>query len=127
MQYEVETPEQYMTLLEDDWRKALITLIREMILDNAPELQEHIKYKMLGYGLKNGSDNVFHLNAQKQHVGLYVGNISKVDPTGELTKNLDVGKGCLRFKKSTKLDKNKLAEFIKTTISMWRNNQDIGC
>lgn len=127
MQYEVNTPDQYIKCLDDDWRKIVLNQIRTIILDHAPELEEHIKYKMLGYGLNDGSDNVFHLNAQKQHVGLYIGDISKIDPAGELTANLDVGKGCLRFKKSTKLDSAKLTEFITKTISMWRNNQDIGC
>ena len=50
MQYDVKTPEEYLEVLENDWRKEKLLAIRQMILDHAPELEESIRYKMLNFG-----------------------------------------------------------------------------
>lgn len=97
MQYEVETPSGYLKALDDDCRKAKLLNIRELIFSVAPEITESIEYKMLRYG--DSKSSVFHLNAQKNYVSLYVGNINKIDKSGELLKDLKTGKGCIRFKK----------------------------
>lgn len=40
MQYEVNNPEEYFELLEDDWRKEKLMDIRRIILAYGPELEE---------------------------------------------------------------------------------------
>jgi len=60
-------------------------------------LSVEINYKMLGCKDDNGF--VFHLNAQKNFVGFYVGDVSAIDPSGELLKDLSTGKSCIRFTK----------------------------
>ena len=61
-----------------------------------------IAYGMLGFE-RDGS--VFcHLNAQKAFVGLYLGDVARLDPDGGLTSGLNVGKGCIRVRKSDDLD-----------------------
>ena len=77
MQYDAKTAEEYLEMLEEDWRKEKILMIRQIILDYAPEMEEVIRYKMLNYG--KDDDYVFALNAQKHYVSLYVGNIEKID------------------------------------------------
>lgn len=42
---------------------------------------------MLNYGVLEDDNYVFALNAQKNYVSLYVGDISKVDPSVELWRN----------------------------------------
>lgn len=125
MLYDVGTPEEYMEVLEDDWRKQKLLALRGLILKHGPEVTEGIQYKMLSYGDQNGV--IFHLNAQQNYVSLYVGNASKVDPEGSLLKGIDVGKGCLRFKKTLKVENTKVEEFIVRSFEMWKDNQDIGC
>jgi hypothetical protein len=98
MQYEAKTPAEYMDQLAADWRRDKLTELREMILAQGAPLEEGIEYKMLRYGDADGA--VFHLNAQKKYVSLYVGDAAKVDPDGTLLEGLNVGKGCIRFKKS---------------------------
>ncbi len=75
MQYDVKTPSEYIKVLNDDWRREKLEEVRALIKSKAPSLSEGINYKMLSYGDKNG--NVFHLNAQKHYVSLYVGNVEK--------------------------------------------------
>jgi len=63
--------------LEDDLRKTKLKEIREIILLNGLGLTEDIEYKMLCY--HHGQISLFHLNAQKNCVSLYVGNIDKIN------------------------------------------------
>ncbi|MBT9317666.1 DUF1801 domain-containing protein [Leptothoe spongobia] len=125
MQYDVNTPDEYLGLLSDDWRKEKLLALREIICAQAPDIVESIKYKMLSYGDDSGS--VFHLNAQKNYVSLYVGNIDTIDPAGELTQNLNRGKGCIRFTKSVAISQTQIDVFIEKAIALWRQGDDLGC
>ncbi|MEP1035005.1 DUF1801 domain-containing protein [Ekhidna sp.] len=88
-------------------------------------LTEGIRYKMLSYQDEKGV--IFQLNAQKNYVALYVGDASKVDPSGKLLEGIDHGKGCLRFKKSTNLAGTPIEKFIEKAVDMWRKSEDIDC
>ena len=125
MQYDAQTPKEYLELLDADWRKDKLLDIRRMILDNAPELEESIKYKMLSYG--DGSEDIFGLNAQKHYVSLYVGNIDKIDSASTLLEPFSLGKGCIRVRKSVDIHKTELEEFIKAVIDIGRSGGDTSC
>ena len=125
MLYDVKTPEEYIERLENDWRKETLQEIREIIKSHAPHFTEKIEYKMLGYTDKN--DLVFSLNAQKNYVSFYIGDAQKVDPYGRLLSNLDRGKGCIRFKKSTVVKGTHISEFIKRAVEMRERGEDIDC
>ena len=125
MQYEVDTPQQYLDQLADDWRKQTLLQIRALIQSHGQVLDEVIQYKMLGY-LK-GEILVFSLNAQKQYVSLYVGDHRKIDATGELLEDLNVGKGCIRFSKTVHVSQTKIEGFILKTIQLAEQGEDIGC
>jgi uncharacterized protein YdhG (YjbR/CyaY superfamily) len=125
MQYKVSTPEEYFNALEKDWKQEKLMLLRDIILKESPEIVEGISYKMLSYADEKGI--VFHLNAQRNYVSLYVGNASKVDPEGELLKGLDVGKGCIRFNKSVSVSESRIDVFIKKAIHLWKEHTDIAC
>lgn len=71
---------------------ATLQCIRAIIKKQAPQLQERMHYKMLGYGVDD--TYAFHLNAQSGYVSLYVGGASKIDPSGELLKGLNVSNVC---------------------------------
>lgn len=125
MQYHANTPSEYLESLEDDWRKEKVVELRDMITSTNSDIEESIEYKMLNYKLKGVS--VFHLNAQKNYVSLYVGDICKIESGNELLAGLDTGKGCIRIKKSIEIDETKLDEFIMNTIQMVESNKDISC
>lgn len=125
MQYDVKSPSEYLDNLETDWRKNKLEEVREMIQSNGPDLKESIEYKMLCYGKEGKS--IFHLNAQKGYVSLYVGDINKIADSRMMLKDFDMGKGCIRIKKSIELSKTKLDEFISKTIVFWKNGGNIDC
>ncbi|WP_077618304.1 iron chaperone [Bacillus sinesaloumensis] len=125
MQYDAKTAKEYLNLLENDWRKEKLLTIRQMILAYAPELEEVIRYKMLNYG--KDDIYVFALNAQKHYVSLYVGTIDKVENAETLLAGYNYGKGCIRVKKTIKLEETGLEQFIHKTIDMWRAGEDTAC
>ncbi|MEM7296964.1 MAG: DUF1801 domain-containing protein [Bacteroidota bacterium] len=123
MQYDVSTPEEYLDQLENDWRKETLLQLRDLISQHG--LKEGIEYKMLSYADEKGA--VFALNAQKAYTALYVGNASKVDPSGELLAGINHGKGCLRFKKTTDVASTRIEEFIQKAVEMRKLGKDIDC
>ena len=125
MLYEVSTPREYLDALDVDWRKDLLLELRDLIKDAAPDYAESIEYKMLGYSDSKGL--VFCLNAQKNYVSLYVGDTTKVDPSSDLLKGLDIGKGCIRFRKSVDVAKTKIAQFIAEAVKKRAAGEDIDC
>ena len=125
MQYGVQTPQEYMQMLEDDWRREKLEELRAIIKSCAPELTEGIDYKMLCY--RDDKEIVFGLNAQKHYVSLYVGDVTKIDPDGSLLAGLNVGKGCIRFTKSKVISQTGIREFLERAVDMWRRGEDIDC
>ena len=116
MQYDVKTPDEYLEIIEKDWRKDKLLEVREMIEKNGPELTEGIYYKMLSYSY---NDNViFCLNAQMAYVSLYVGDVDKVENSRQMLKEFNIGKGCIRIKKSIDLQGSNLEKFIANTIEV---------
>ncbi len=114
-----------MNLLDDDWKREKINQLRKLILSSAKDFDEGINYKMLSYGDDRGI--LFHLNAQKNYVSLYVGDAKKIDPKGILLKGIDVGKGCIRLKKSHDINSTRLEEFIIRAVQMWKDGKDVDC
>ena len=47
MQYEAQSPAEYLEMLEADWRKDKLLKVRDLIIQSGPELTESIAYKML--------------------------------------------------------------------------------
>lgn len=124
MQYEVGSPEEYLSALTEDWRKKTLLEVRQLI--QAYEgMTEVIEYKMLNYALNGRS--AFHLNAQKNYVSLYVGTIDKVPDAERLLEGLDRGKGCIRIKKSVNVANTHLGEFIANVVDLYQKGQEADC
>lgn len=125
MHYEASSPKEYLDQLEPDWRKDKLLEVRNLIMETSPVIKEGMEYKMLAY--RYGDKNIFHLNAQKDYIGLYVGSIDKVDYARELLKDFSMGKGCIRVKKSVDLSKTNLREFLKRTVAVWDEGGETEC
>ena len=125
MLYDVKTPSEYLYLINNDWRKEKLLEVRAMILKNGTNLEEGIQYKMLSYGYDDRT--VFHLNAQRAYVSLYVGDIGKVENARELLKDFNLGKGCIRITKSIRLSKSNLEAFIIKTLEIWEGGGNTDC
>jgi uncharacterized protein YdhG (YjbR/CyaY superfamily) len=125
MQYDAQTPKEYLEMLEDDWRKERLLEVRQLILDLAPELTETVRYKMLTY--EAGEQFIFGLNAQKGYVSLYIGDIDKIEGARALLEPFDLGKGCIRIRKTVDISKTGLEDFIKAVVEMHRKGKDTSC
>ena len=120
MQIKADTPEQYIDQLPVD-RKQIISKLRKTILDNLPKgFVETISYGMLGYVIPHAIyPGGYHCDpklplpfiniaSQKNYVALYHMGIYADKKlldwfVSEYPKHcktkLDMGKGCIRFKK----------------------------
>jgi hypothetical protein len=120
MQYKADSPDHYIDQLPED-RKQAITLLRKVILENLPTgYKETIGYGMIGYVVPHTLYPAgYHadpklplpfLNIASQknfvavyHMGLYASKQLLSWFTSEYSKQskykLDMGKGCIRFKK----------------------------
>jgi uncharacterized protein YdhG (YjbR/CyaY superfamily) len=125
MQYEAKTPREYLELLDKDWRREKLLELRDLITSHDTGLIEGISYKMLSYSDQRGI--IFGLNAQKHYVSLYVGDAKKIDTDGSLLEGLNIGKGCIRFSKTTSVAGTNIDEFIERAIAMWKRGKDIEC
>ncbi len=123
MLYQVNTPQEYLDVLQEDWRKEKVIEVWKILETEGPELQPGIEYKMLSFADERGT--VFNLNAQANYVSFYVGDTTKVDASGEMLAGFNRGKGCVRIKKTN--DVEKLRSFIKQAIAKRREGVDIGC
>ena len=101
MQYNAETPDAYLSMLDDDWRRECLLAVREMFLA-IPGIAESMSYKMLGY--HRGEDVFGHLNAQKNYVGVYLGELDRIDPGRAIRGKANCGKSCLRIRKTDGLE-----------------------
>lgn len=125
MQYAVNTPEEYLDALHDDWRKQTVIELRNIVLELAPDLTESISYGMLSYGDTAGG--LFGLNAQKHYVSFYVGDADRVDPDGSMLAGLNRGKGCIRFSKTRAVNSTGIREFIARAIELHREGNSPDC
>ena len=102
MIHEAATPKEYLSVLDDDWRKQRLLDIRDVFL-SVPDAGEGMKYQMLHYSVGDVSLGI--LNAQKGYVAIYMDDLAAFDPDGSLRDGLDCGKSCVRVKKRTDMAK----------------------
>jgi uncharacterized protein YdhG (YjbR/CyaY superfamily) len=126
------TVDEYLAELPEDRRQA-ISAVRQVILDNLPQgYEEQMQYGMIGYVVpKSIYPKGYHCNpkepmpyaglgSQKQHMSLYVCSIyghpdvdawfrSAYAASG---KKMDMGKGCVRFKKLDDLPLDVVGQLI---------------
>jgi hypothetical protein len=116
MRSEARSVEDYINSLPDE-RKAAITRVREVILENLPEgYQERMNWGMIAYEVPletypdtyNGQPLMYAaLASQKNHMAVYLSGIytsgekrKKFEADYRATgKRFDVGKSCVRFRK----------------------------
>lgn len=121
-----KNPQEFLENLKNDWRKEKLLEIRELILYHS-QLIEGMNYGMLSYGDGKNDEQLFHLNAQKNYISLYVGDISKIDPKSNMLKGLNLGKGCIRISKTKNISNTGLKEFIQKSVDFWLQGKDTSC
>lgn len=134
MKYEANNPEEYINQLPED-RKVAVEKLRKMIKDNLPAgFEETMSYGMIGYVIPHSIyPSGYHVNpkeplpfmsiaSQKNHIALYHMGIYMYpdilawfqDEYPKYVKaKLDMGKGCIRFKKTESIPFDLIAELCK--------------
>lgn len=125
------TVERYLEDLPDD-RRGDIETVRDLILENLPDgYVEVMRWGMITYEVPletfpetyNGKPLMFlALAAQKRHLALYLTNVAFVQGGEEAFKakyletgkKLDMGRSCLRFKRSDDLAIEVIADSIRS-------------
>lgn len=125
MQSTATTPRKYLAELENDWRRETLMALRDLVKQEAPEAVEGVGYGMLSYTV--AGKTLFSLHAQKNYVSVYVGDIRKIDRDGTMLAGLDLGKGCIRFKKSVTVGETGVHAFIGEASRMAREGLDTDC
>ena len=141
MTSKAELPEDYMAELPEE-RKAVMQALREAILTNLPKgFQEVMQYGMLSYVVPHSIyPSGYHcapkqplpfmsLASQKNfiaiyHMGMYAENSLLDWFTNEYPKHakskLDMGKSCIRFKKTTDIPIGLIGELAsKMSVEQW--------
>ncbi len=141
MQSKATTLEQYIDELPED-RKEIISLIRKAINDNLPKgFEEVMSYGMLGYVVPHSIyPGGYHCTpklplpfinvaSQKNHISIHHLGLYASTPMIEwftaewgkhTTKKMDMGKGCLRFKKAEDVPLKLIAALTaKMSVEQW--------
>lgn len=141
MQSKAKTVEAYIESLPED-RKAAITQIRQVILDNLPQgFHETMSYGMMGYqvplsiypdGYHCKADTplpFMNLASQKNYVALYHSGIYAkkelldwfvAEYPKHCKRKLDMGKSCIRFKKMDDIPFALIGELVsKMSVEEW--------
>lgn len=143
MTYKANTPDEYVNAIDEDRQEAFQKL-REVILDNIPDgFREEMSYGMIGYVVPHKLFPAgYHCDpklplpfvniaAQKNFISLYHMGVYANGPllewfVGEYPKHskgkLDMGKSCIRFKKTSDIPYDLIAQLMrKISVGGWIN------
>lgn len=146
VRYEANSPEEYIDQLPED-RKVAVEKLRKVINDNLPAgFQETMSYGMIGYVVpKSIYPSGYHVNpseplpfisiaSQKNHISIYhMGVYMYLDILDwfqeeyakRISTKLDIGKGCIRFKKIENIPYDLIAELCrKITVEDFINKYE---
>jgi uncharacterized protein YdhG (YjbR/CyaY superfamily) len=141
MTSKANSPKEYVQELPEE-RKAIIQKLRKTILDNLPDgFEETMSYGMIGYVIPHSAyPKAYHctpklplpfinIASQKNFVALYhMGIYADKDLLNWFTsaykkisgRKLNIGKSCIRFKKTEDIPYNLIAELVsKITPQGW--------
>ena len=141
MQSAATSPQQYLEELPDD-RKAAMTKLREVIVENLPPgFSERITYGMLGWVVPHETYPAgYHctpelplpflsIASQKNFIALYTMSIYAdkrlhdwfvAQYPNYVKTRLDMGKGCVRFKNVTTIPYELIGQLVsKMTVQEW--------
>lgn len=112
MRRDSSSPSAYRTDVSGELSEILES-IRSLIFKVASQVKEGIEYGMLHYSLDEA--DLASLAAQKHYVSLYL-DPQVVDKYRPQLKKLDIGKSCLRYRRTTQLDLQLLQKIIKNAV-----------
>ena len=116
-------PDDYIDALEQP-RRGEIRELHDLIRQTVPDLEPHVASGMLGYGPfhyryasgREGDASLLALSSRKNHISLYVLCTTETgylaEQYAERLPKADIGKSCVRFKRTADVDRDALRELI---------------
>ncbi len=83
-------------------RQAALTRLRALCLETLLGYEERMAYGMPGYA-RSGVDEV-GFASQKQYISIYILNRDVLDAHRALLQGIDMGKGCIRYRRPEQID-----------------------
>ncbi len=96
-------------------RQAALRRVRELCLREMPDHEEAMAYGMPTYAREGRAE--FAFASQKQHLSLYLMKQAVAQKHAEALAKLDMGKGCIRYRKPDAIDFDLLARLLRDTAS----------
>lgn len=112
MQSQARDVEEYLRAVPDD-RRAVLDAIRDLCRSTLDGYEEGIAYGMPSYS-KDGTVRAAFAS-QKNYISLYVMDQAVVDAHRDRLAGLNVGKGCIRFRKPEQVDLALVADLLAAT------------
>jgi uncharacterized protein YdhG (YjbR/CyaY superfamily) len=109
VQSKARSVDEWMSAL-DPSRSAALERLRGLCRERLTGWQERMQWGMPGYG-PEGADAVVSFNSQKQHIALYAGPTA-VDRFTDRLKDIDHGKGCIRYRRPEQMDFDVIADIL---------------
>lgn len=118
-----KTPEEYIEMIEEP-RKTEIKKLHDFIQNAVPSLKPYIISGMIGYGTyhyksKSGSEGdwfIIGLASQKNYISVHIcaaeGALYIAEKHKDEFPKADIGKSCIRFKKTEDIDLNALKKIL---------------
>ena len=117
------TPDEYIDALEEP-RRGEIRELHDLIRETAPDLEPYVGPHMLGYGPfhyryasgREGDASLLALASCKRYISFYVLCTTETgylaEQFAERLPKADIGKSCVRFKRTGDVDRDALRELI---------------
>jgi uncharacterized protein YdhG (YjbR/CyaY superfamily) len=113
MKSEAKTVDEYLTQVPEK-RVAAIKKLRQLCLENLPEHEESMVYKMPSYKRNDQVEVAFA--SQKQHISVYILIHDVMLNNQDRLKGLNHGKGCIRYSNPDKIDYQLITDLLKQTL-----------
>ena len=132
---EAKTPDEYIDLILDPERKGEIIKLDKLIMKAVPSLDRFIIAGMIGYGKfhyksksgREGDWSMIALASQKNYISVYVcgtdGDKYVTEDYKSKLPKADIGKSCIRIKRTSDIDLEVLEEVVKKGIEVMRDGK----
>jgi uncharacterized protein YdhG (YjbR/CyaY superfamily) len=98
-------------------RRAALEMLRALCRTELDGFVEELRYGMPGYVRTPGGDVEIGFASQKRYLSLYVTRTDVMDAFRDVLVGLDVGKGCIRYRRPEQLDADVIRQVLRRTAA----------